>query len=207
VSENGEQRRQDQQEGPFWERQPDEPATAYQAFTVYRDQGITRSLRKAAAAFYAQREPDADGDQRESAGSPESGTSGQVARFKAWSREHLWQARVEAFDAEEARKRSLKRQQERIEMHEQHLKLVRLGLNVSAQTLWACMRGESYFPPSQIPSLVNSITSLHRLTLGEATAIEATRGSGDPEQQVGDWSRLSEEELDVLLRLFDKAMG
>ncbi len=189
----------------FWERQPDEPNTAYQAFCTYRDMGLARSLRSAAAAFYQSNEADAGGDRTETTGSPESGTSGQVARFKEWSRTWMWTARVEAFDADEARKRSLRMQQDRIEMLDSHTKISKLGLNLAAKILYDCHRGESYFPPSGLPTLINSITSLHRLTLGEAT--ERVETTGDRDQPLPDFSRLSDEEIDQMNELADKLYG
>ncbi len=116
--------------GAFWERQEGEPHTAYMAFCEYRDAGLTRSLRRAAAIFYAENSDD-HRDQGETAGSPEIGTSGQVARFKAWSRRWMWRARVEAFDVEQARERSAEYAKRRIEAREQLYMTGRLQLDAA----------------------------------------------------------------------------
>lgn len=171
----------------FWERRPDETAHAFAAFAIYRDLGLTRSLRRAAKLFYA------DGSQETPAGPPSAGTDTQTTRLKRWSRAHLWKDRAEAFDAEESRRRSLQTQQQRIEMLESHLLIAKLGLKVSAKTLHDCARGEAYFPASQLPALVNSITNLHRLTLGEATA--RTEQVNKPAERQPDFSALTDEEI------------
>lgn len=59
-----------------------ESTRAYLAFATYRDLGMLRSLRKAAAAFYQAPEP----------------TEPQVKQFKRWSSEHGWVQRADAWD-------------------------------------------------------------------------------------------------------------
>ncbi len=185
----------------FWEKLPEETSHAYQAFAIYRDQGITRSLRSAAAAFYTK---DGGGAQREPKGGPKSGTSGQIARFKEWSRRNMWTARVEAFDANETRERSLRMRKYRDEMIETHHKIARLGENVLATKLYDVLRGEDYIPASALPGLINAVTNLHRLTLGEATE-RVEQQTGD--QSEFDYSQLTDEELDLLIRIGEKLYG
>lgn len=80
-----------------WEKQADETPKSYAGFCVYRDQGITRSLSKAAAEFYV---GDAESKPKPS----------QLNTFKGWSRKYRWAQRVAAWDVEEDRKNRLKRQ-------------------------------------------------------------------------------------------------
>ena len=92
------------EEGAFYEHQlPGETAHQFQAFCCYRDLGITRRLKKAAELFYSDGSPGYPGDTE---GIPETGGGARLSRFKAWSREHSWIARVEAYDLEEDGKRS-----------------------------------------------------------------------------------------------------
>lgn len=72
--------------GPYpWEQQEEETDRAYRAFTVYRDMGIHRSLRKTAQTFYGL--PDDD---------PATTQKRQLAK---WSSAHRWVERVSEFDA------------------------------------------------------------------------------------------------------------
>jgi hypothetical protein len=69
-----------------WEKQPWETAPSFNAFAVYRDLGLTRSLIKAAQAIkeaYPERK-----------GSAETIRS----QLSDWSAAHLWQKRCDAYD-------------------------------------------------------------------------------------------------------------
>jgi hypothetical protein len=111
--------------GEFWERLAGESDAAYSAFCCYRDMGITRSLKRAARVYYAERE----GHQADPEGTPNGNENpAALRRFKEWSRTHMWQARVEAFDAEEARERSLRLKERRIKAAEFHHALAQLAL-------------------------------------------------------------------------------
>ncbi len=185
-------------ETPFWERLDGESETAYSAFCTYRDTGLTRSLRKAAAAYYSQRQ----GDQGDAAGSPETeGTSGQVARFKEWSRRWMWVARVEAFDAEEARERSLRLRERRIRMSEHHYAIGQLALQRVAERLRAMTLDEA-IPLKSLATLMRAAADLQRLSLGEPTAALDLRGAGRPREEDADdgaWmDDLSLEEMEEL---------
>jgi hypothetical protein len=189
--------------GPFWERQDAETATAYGAFCVYRDQGIERSLRSAAAAFYSQR----DGDYQGTPGEPpeSAGSDSRLTRFKRWSRAHDWVARAEAFDAEEARARSLRRQKERDEMLDRHRNIALLGEKLASKVMFDLLRDEGYLPPSALPSLINSSTQLHRLSLGEPS--ERIEQTGDPDERKLDLSALTYEEIVFLDQIGEKMHG
>jgi len=186
--------------GAFWERMEGETATAYAAFCAYRDMGRTRSLRRAAAVFYA---PD-KGDHKEAAGSPDIGTSGQVSRFKAWSSANMWQARVEAFDAEEARARSLRLQDERDRQLDDHLRLSKLGVKAAAQVLFRIIRDGGEIPAGSLPALMTASTQIGRLALGESTARVESQGA---DEQAADFSRLTDEEITLLDELGEKLYG
>ncbi|MDP9437445.1 MAG: hypothetical protein M3P49_01640 [Actinomycetota bacterium] len=63
-----------------FDRDPDESSKAFEAWTVYRDLGAHRSLRKAAELYY--------------------GTAANVRQFQRWSKRFGWVERARAFDAE-----------------------------------------------------------------------------------------------------------
>lgn len=183
---------------PFWERQPGEPETAYNAFCVYRDLGISRSLRKAAERFYAQRED----SQEATVEPPESGTDSQVTRLKRWSRTWLWRARCEAFDQEEARERSLRLKERRHKMSEFHWSVGTLALQRVAEQLRLMGPGEPM--PRSLAAVMNAAADLQRRSVGEPTAALDLRGMRPPEDDAEDraWlAGLSLEDQEELARL------
>lgn len=173
----------------FWDRQPDETGRSYGAFALYRDIGITRSLRKVAAIFY-EYEPES---------TPKSHHLRQV---KEWSRKNGWVARAEAFDAEEDRERMLEQRQARTEMLANHRELARLVQRRLVERLKG-LSGEQ-LPMSQIAPLMTASTSLERLAVGEATSIDEQRLSATAEEPELDYSVLTTEELEELERLYRK---
>jgi hypothetical protein len=85
-----------------WERRDDESATAYRAFEIYRDMGVSRSLVKAWARY-----------------ADEKGLNGvrdrPVTAFAKWSVGNEWVARADAFDRHESTARLAIREQIRDE--------------------------------------------------------------------------------------------
>lgn len=67
-------------EPELWERQPNETAKAFEAFVIYRDMGVNRSIRKAAQTL-----------------------NKAVTTLAEWSTKHEWVKRVAAWDAEQDR--------------------------------------------------------------------------------------------------------
>lgn len=158
-------------DGTFWERLEGETETAYHAFCTYRDMGITRSLRKAAAAFYAEHaDPQEATDEP-----PESGTDSQLTRLKRWSRAWMWVARCEAFDAEEARARSLRLKERRHQLAEQHWRVAALAMNKVAERLAAMGIDEPV--PKSLAALMNAAADLGRRSVGEPSASVDLRGA------------------------------
>ena len=64
----------------LYDREKDESAKAFEAWTVYRDLGAERSLRKASELYY--------------------GHGANVGQFERWSRRYGWVERARAFDVE-----------------------------------------------------------------------------------------------------------
>ena len=67
-------------EPELWERQPTESAQAFEAFALYRDMGVNRSLRKVVQAI-----------------------NKSLTTIGEWSSKHEWVKRVAAWDAEQDR--------------------------------------------------------------------------------------------------------
>lgn len=180
----------------FWERLEGESDTAYSAFCCYRDMGITRSLSKAATTFYSERE----GPQKEAEGTPNTAA---LRRFKEWSRTWLWVSRVEAFDAEEARERSLRMRERRIKMAEHHFAIGQLAMQRAAERL-RNMGLDEELPLKSLASLIRAAADLQRLAVGEPTLALDMRGAPrHPEDEGGDLdvSKLSVEDQEELVRI------
>ena len=64
----------------LYDRETDESAKAFEAWTVYRDLGAERSLQKASEMYY--------------------GHGANVGQFERWSRRYGWVERARAFDVE-----------------------------------------------------------------------------------------------------------
>lgn len=180
--------------GAFWEQLEGESATAYGGFCVYRDQGITRSLARAAREFYRQ-----DKEHQENPeGAPNTAAH---RRFKEWSRHWMWVSRVESFDAEEARDRSLRMRERRIKMSEQHFAVGSLALNRAAQRLQQ-MGMDEQIPLKNLAPLIRAGADLQRLAVGEPTAIEDVRSTRHAEKEMGmDVRTLSQEDQEELARI------
>lgn len=177
----------------FWQRLDGEPDTAYNAFCVYRDMGITRTLRKAARAFYAEREEYKESTQ-------ELLTTAQVQRLKSWSAAWMWVARCEAFDAEESRERSLRMRERRIKTAELHWTVGQLAMQRVAERLQK-LAWDEYVPLKSLAQLMNSAGNLQRLALGEPTAIESVQSRSHDEQDEGWLDGLTVEDREELARL------
>ena len=84
-----------------WERQTGETAKAYAAFSVYRDMGVHRSLRRVA---------------QESSKDP--------AQIFRWNKRHGWQQRIAAYDAEIDRQWRSRLEDERLGAARRHADLL-----------------------------------------------------------------------------------
>lgn len=188
--------------GQFFER-PMEGETHHQflAFTAYRDMGLNRSLRGAAQLFYADGGP---GYREDAGGMPESGTDTQLARFKRWSVDNSWRARVEAYDIEQTRRRALTNEQRRRDLEDSTWRASTIGINASVQRIFSWSRDPSEIPGSQVVALLRESVQMARLSVGEATERIA---SDDPEQPVLDYSVMSDEDLDAMNAIHKKYFG
>lgn len=177
--------------GAFWDQQHGESSEAYHAFTIYRDLGLTRSVRKAAAIYY-----------HDTLDALSEVTQGQRANLLKWSRRWLWVSRAETSDAEEDRERMLKLRERRLKMSEQHFAIGSLALQRAAQRLQTMGLTEE-IPLKSLAPLIRAGADLQRLALGEPTAIEDVRGTtrSPEEENLVDISALSREDQEELARI------
>jgi len=98
-----------------WEFYPDESKEAFQAFTIYRDMGPSRSIDKVAIALHPEKEQ-------------EGGGRAAYGRLFEWSSRYRWVARAREYDIEQARI-------QRAAWEEEQRELARKRLQVSHKML------------------------------------------------------------------------
>jgi hypothetical protein len=95
-----------------WERQKDESAVAYEAFAVYRDSGVDRSIPKVAQKL-----------------------TKSNGLMKRWSAEHRWVNRAEEWDIEQDRILAKVLERDRVKMRKLHADIARAVLLKGAAQL------------------------------------------------------------------------
>jgi succinate dehydrogenase/fumarate reductase flavoprotein subunit len=113
-------------------------------------------------------------------------------------------ARAEAFDAEEHNKGLQELEENRKKTIDQHLKVSRNLLAALNNRTREYLDGTERIPNSVFPSLLSTVTTLQRLTVGEATS--RTEDSGKHVRQP-DYSQLTDEEVAFLDDIGEKLYG
>lgn len=164
-----------------WERQPTETAVAYSNFSVYRDLGPARSLRKAAS---------------------ELGKSRKT--LDEQSAVHRWVARAEAWDrAQEIERRALQRQAA-IESAERHSAVANAMLGKVISRLGQL--DVATLSPRDLAHWVEVAVKVQRLALGEPERYEVTGKDGGPIEVAHLSDEERKERLAALRREIDKRL-
>ena len=138
-----------------WERQEDETERAFEAFALYRDLGSgNRSCAKVAAEL------------RKS-----------VGLIERWSRNHQWQKRIAAWDAEQDRIARQAQIDEIKKMRKRHADLATAMLVKAAKALKRIPEDE--VKASDVSRLVETASKLERISRGDAGEIIEERAGGD----------------------------
>ncbi len=175
-----------------YERQPDEPETAWQCFVVYRDMGPERTLAKTAASL----------------GRP----PGYIKYLEDCSRQYKWRARAISWDrvVDDARREQVL--SEVLKMRERHVRLAVALLDLSGVELdkWVEFAKEAANKKSRMLSvqdiarLIEVGTRLERMSRGEAECVvEARQVSGDQERR----SMRDVMQSDRVLKKLDNVLG
>lgn len=160
-----------------WERQPGESRQAFEAFTLYRDMGLKRSIRAVAAAL---------------------GKSATL--LSRWSSRWQWPARAEAWDAvkdEEARIAQLEAVRE---MNKRHASLgfglisvAGMRLRQLSEAVQAGAAGA--VGPQDVVRMAVEGARLERLAIGLPTEITQRR---EPTED-NEWAELTDDDLRALV--------
>jgi hypothetical protein len=127
-----------------WDRQNRESTQAFEAFALYRDGGLKRSIAKVAA---------------------ELGKSAKL--LERWSRVHMWVERVRAYDAHMDRVQAQEQEQQRREMAERHARMA-LSLQTKAIERLKSLNAEDLDVDAVLRYVMES-AKLERLARGEST--------------------------------------
>lgn len=137
-----------------YERQKGETKKAYEAFTIYRDLGIDRSIRKVAQKL---------------------GKSQQL--MSRWSSQYNWVERAQAYDDEMDRLAILENEKERKEMLKEHNSIARKFLEKVKQGADA-VKPET-MTPNELAKWLEIAVKIERLSRGESTDISEINHSGE----------------------------
>lgn len=141
-----------------WERQPEETTKPFEAFCIYRDMGIDRSIRKVAAEL--------------------SKSETLIAR---WSTKYNWVERVAAWDDEQERIEREIAQKEQAkairEMRKRHADIANAMLLKAAKALKAIPDDE--VRAGDISRMVDVAAKLERISRGDVGEVVEERNGGD----------------------------
>lgn len=136
-----------------WERQKGESPKAFEAFSKYRDLGASRSCRKVAEEL--------------------GKSNGLIER---WSRNHDWQKRVSAWDAEQDRIARQQNTEEIKKMRKRHTDLASAMLVKAARALQRIPEDE--IKAADVSRMVETASKLERISRGDAGEIIEERDGG-----------------------------
>ncbi len=134
--------------GEIWERLPNESSKAYQAFCIYRDLGVMRSIRKVA----------------QNRGKPKS-----ITWLNNWSVKYNWVERVKAYDDYMEQEKRKAQEQAILEMVDRHSNEA-IGLQQIALKRLKQLNPEDLTVKDVLNFLVEAI-KIERISRGEPDAI------------------------------------
>ena len=137
-----------------WERQEGETPKAFEAFSIYRDMGIDRSLRKVVQQL-----------------------NKNLTTIAEWSSKYEWVDRVAAWDAEQDRIARLEQIKDIKKMRKRHA-------SIAGQMLLKAAEALQIIPPDEVKAsdvsrLVDVASKLERLSRGDVGDVIEERDGGE----------------------------
>lgn len=165
-----------------WEQLPGESTRAHTGFTVYRELGPSRTLRKVRTDWGR------IGDELGAdLGNPPSATS-----VDRWSVQHAWRIRAQGYDQKLDSDWVLEKQDARRERARLNAKMAAFGM----QKVWERLQTMNWAEASflDLRRMIDSLSRLERLALGESTEnIQVTGKDGGP-VVIEDLAKLTDEQ-------------
>lgn len=137
-----------------WERQEGETPKAFEAFSIYRDMGIDRSLRKVVQQL-----------------------NKNLTTIAEWSSKYEWVDRVAAWDAEQDRIARLEQIKDIKKMRKRHASIAGQMLLKAAEALQIIPADE--VKASDVSRLVDVASKLERLSRGDVGDVIEERDGGE----------------------------
>ena len=141
-------------EPELWERQTEESAQAFEAFAMYRDMGVNRSIRKAARNL-----------------------NKAVTTLAEWSSKHEWVKRVAAWDAEQDRIARNELMAEMAATRKKQRKQAQRMQEKGMELLESISLGDAKL--SEIVSLLKAGMEQERIAIGDVGEVIEERNGGD----------------------------
>jgi len=178
-----------------WERLPGETSKAYYAFTVYRDMGVRRSLRKAVPIVY----PDAteEDTKRYDVSTP------PVRQMARWSSAWHWVDRCSAYDRWLENERLYERREAIRQMEHRHSQIAVRAQVRAIEALEALQLND--FTAADIIRFITEGAKLERLARGEATSRDEVTGKGGEPVRVAVTVEQLEDKIAAIIRMRDGA--
>ena len=141
-------------EPELWERQPNESAPAFEAFAMYRDMGVNRSIRKAAQNL-----------------------NKAVTTLAEWSSKHEWVKRAAAWDAEQDRIARNELAAEMAATRKRQRKQARRMQEKGMELLESISIGDAKL--SEVVSLLKAGMEQERIAIGDVGEVIEERNGGE----------------------------
>lgn len=142
-----------------WERQPGETTRAYEAFTLYRDMGADRALRKVVQAL-----------------------NKNLTTIAEWSTKYEWVKRAAEWDAEQDRIARNAQIEEIKKMRKRHAEVANSMIIKAARALNRMK--EEDIRPADISRFIEVASKLERLSRGDTSEVIEERDGGEAEPAV-----------------------
>ena len=145
-----------------WDRLTGESSKAYAHFCLYRDMGLTRSIRQMPKV---------------------SGCTSVVRQLNRWSSRWRWVERCQRYDDHLQLQDRLRKEKERKDMLTRHGKIAVLGQNLVVKGIEKLLadveQGKRDLSASDASRLLDVAVKIERLSRGEPTEISELGGSDD----------------------------
>jgi hypothetical protein len=145
-----------------WDRLTGESSKAYAHFCLYRDMGLTRSIRQMPSV---------------------SGCTSVVRQLSRWSSRWRWVKRCQSYDDHLQLQNRLRQEKERKDMLTRHGKIAVLGQNLVVKGIEKLLadveQGKRDLSASDASRLLDVSVKIERLSRGEPTEISELGGSDE----------------------------
>ena len=151
-----------------WDRITGESSKAYAHFCLYRDMGVSRSLRTLEKA---------------------DGCTSDYRQLGRWSSKWQWVERSRRYDDYLEAHERLRQEKERRDMRKRHAQIALLGQNIAVKALESLLQkvqaGTGEVAPGDVTRLLDTSVKVERLARGESTETHELTGPGGGPVRLG----------------------